>query len=73
MAVEVSARNGALRPSAPQLLFAPDNDSQLAGQYFDVAPDGRFLMVRGSSGTAITIVVNLFEELKAMGREAEGP
>lgn len=55
------------RPTRPEELFTLDTELR-AGDY-DVAPDGRFLMLREASGTTITIVLNWFEELKAMERE----
>ena len=66
MVVALSAGDEVLRATRPRELFALDR----VGGY-DVAPDGRFVMLRAGQGATITIVLNWFEELKAMIREAE--
>ncbi len=56
----------------PEILFSGDYFFGLAGRNFDVAPDGRFLMIadtgQGTGDAApaqINVVLNWFEELKA--------
>jgi hypothetical protein len=70
MAAGVSPGGESLHPTAPRLLFSWADDTRLYGGW-DVAPDGRFLMFRRGEGSTITIVLNWFEELKAMGLGAE--
>jgi hypothetical protein len=70
MAAGVSPGGESLHPTTPQVLFPWADDSRQCGGW-DVAPDGRFLMFRRGEGSTITIVLNWFEELKAMSRKAE--
>ncbi len=66
MAVEIRT-SPALRIGTPHLLFEgpyePDPTPSGSVNY-DVAPDGRFLMVRSAPLTEIHVVLNLFEELR---------
>ena len=71
MAVTVSPDSG-LEPSRPVKLFEGSYATITNGvsHNYDVAPDGRFLMVRreegaGDSEQEINVVLNWFEELKA--------
>jgi serine/threonine-protein kinase len=54
----------------PQVLFAGQYDMNPgAAQSYDVAPDGRFLMLRSNRESAqLHVVVNWIEELRALGR-----
>ena len=72
MAVRVSAGSEPQPFGPPSPLFK-DRFSRLGllavpTSNYDVAPDGRFLMVEptGSSGTSLVVVVNWFEELKRL-------
>ena len=70
MVVEVEAGT-AFTAGRPEVLFdGPYNVDPLGLGLpnYDAAPDGRFLMVRGGTGSAaqITVVLNWFEELKAL-------
>ncbi len=54
--------------SAPQPLFEKaferGGTNTYARPYYDVAPDGRFLMVSDRPTTEFKLVLNWFEELK---------
>jgi serine/threonine-protein kinase len=66
MAVEIRT-SPALRISAPQLLFEGpyEPDPAPSGSVnYDVAPDGRFLMVQSAPLTEIHVVLNWMEELR---------
>ena len=54
------------RASAPKLLHEVRFDRAYPrwSMYYDVAPDGRFLVVEDRSTTQFTVVLNWFEELK---------
>ena len=64
LAVDVSREPG-FRPSAPKLLHEVRFDRGWALQpvNYDVAPDGRFLVVEDRSTTQFNVVFNWFEEL----------
>ena len=72
MAVAISAEPE-LTPGKPTLLFEgryqPGTSGGNPGSNYDVAPDGRFVMIRaeeGSGPTQINVVLNWFEELKRL-------
>ena len=53
--------------SPPELLFDGPYTLDLSGhQRYDVAPDGRFLMVENSEDFRVVLVENFFEELKRL-------
>jgi eukaryotic-like serine/threonine-protein kinase len=72
MAVSVTIAGPTLSMSSPQRLFAgsylPDTSVAAAYPNYDVAPDGRFLMVSPAPATTASVVVvhNWFEELKRL-------
>ena len=70
MAVPV-VTNAGFTPGTPERLFDAPYYFGLGGRNYDVAPDGRFLMIQdvaqsdgGGASPAITVVLNWFEELK---------
>ena len=65
LAVEISSESD-FRASAPKLLHEVrfDRGIPLWPKYYDVAPDGRFLVVEDRSTTQFNVVLNWFEELK---------
>ena len=65
MAVAWDGERGAAVGGAEELFegYDVDNDSNSAN--YDVARDGRFLMIRAPSAARITVVLNWFAELKA--------
>jgi len=69
MAVKVSAGAVDLSPQKPERLFRKNRCSLCSGLEYDVAPDGRFLMIQPLEGTVpsapIAVVLNWSEELKA--------
>jgi hypothetical protein len=54
------------RFDTPRALFDDTYMNDVGGRSYDVAPDGRFLMIKDDAGSVdqIEIVVNWFEELK---------
>jgi hypothetical protein len=70
MATRVTSSKPALQFEAPHLLFeggfAYENDD-LVIRYYDVAPDGRFLMIEQTRATGVSVVVaqHWDQELKA--------
>ncbi len=53
--------------SPPELLFDGPYTRDLDGhQRYDVAPDGRFLMVENSEDFRVVVVEGFFEELKRL-------
>jgi hypothetical protein len=72
MAVSISSGQE-LTPGKPTLLFEGRYQTGLVGgdtgSNYDVAADGRFVMIRaeeGSGPTQINVVLNWFEELKRL-------
>ncbi len=70
MAVKVTAGAVDLSPQKPERLFRKTScRSVCSGLDYDVAPDGRFLMIEPLEGTVpsapIAVVLNWSEELKA--------
>jgi len=70
MAVPVAARD-TFAPGTPEALFdASAYHFGAPGRNYDVSKDGRFVMIRepetGGSSRAITVVLNWFEELRAI-------
>ena len=67
LAVTVTA-GASLQVSAAEQLFvkAFERGSTNAGPYYDVAPDGRFLMVSDRPTTEFKLILNWFEELKQL-------
>ena len=65
LAVEISSEPD-FRASAPQLLHEVrfDRGYPHGSHYYDVAPDGRFLVVEDRSTTQFNVVFNWFAELK---------
>jgi hypothetical protein len=71
MAVAVSATGG-LQFSAPKLLFErpyATGDREVVGLDYDLAPDGRFLMIKPSPdefrlNSSVNVVLNWIEEVK---------
>lgn len=67
MAVEVDT-TPTFAPGVPRVLFeGPYEHNPYGGQNFDVAPDGRFLMVRpapGAAPTQLNVILDWFDELK---------
>jgi tRNA A-37 threonylcarbamoyl transferase component Bud32 len=60
MAVEVSAREGTLDRSSPHILFSGPFALDVYGdQSYDLAPDGRFLMLRPTHGAQARVQVEL--------------
>ena len=57
-----------LKVSTPVEVFVKEfergSTNSYAGPYYDVAPDGRFLMVSDRSTTEFKVILNWFEELK---------
>lgn len=73
MAVAVTVSDdGALTAGKPDVLFEGDYAADTIGpgnQNYDVAPDGRFLMIKlsgGPSESRIHVVVDFDEELKRL-------
>ena len=64
LAVDVSSKPG-FRPSAPKLLHEVrfDRSWGFFPNYYDVAPDGRFLVVEDRSTNQFNVVFNWFDEL----------
>ncbi len=56
-----------IEASRPELLFDGPYTVDLSGhQRYDVAPDGRFLMVENSEDFRVVVVEGFFEELKRL-------
>ena len=71
--MDAAARRAAgpeLSWNEPTELFSGDYvQADVSGRPYDVAPDGRFLMLKRASGARpeeITVVLNWFEELKRL-------
>ncbi len=70
MAVELSSSDG-LRAGTPRELFRGQFGMSVAVASYDVAPDGRFLMISpgktsAPAHTAVRLVLNWFEELETL-------
>ncbi len=72
MAASVQTDAGFTNETPARLFDAPDYFFGAAGRNYDVAPDGRFLMIRQAGQTdatgplpQITVILNWFEELTA--------
>jgi eukaryotic-like serine/threonine-protein kinase len=68
LAVEIAERDGALERSAPRVLFSGVfNRDQYGDQSYDVAPDGRFLMMRPLPGhrVELRVALNWIAEIRA--------
>jgi serine/threonine-protein kinase len=66
MAVAIST-TPTFQPEKPMVLFEGEYERPDALTSYDVAPDGRFAMVRGETQSALSplhVVLNWFEELK---------
>lgn len=67
--VDVIASNGKIQPTAPRLLFEGPY-LNIPGPSFDIAPDGRLLLLKPvseqHSTTELIVVENWFEELKRL-------
>ena len=67
---EMSPEGEELNPGSPEVLFDEAYNNSPLGRgnaNYDVASDGRFLMVQGASGgetPPLRVVLNWFEELK---------
>jgi hypothetical protein len=74
MEVELDATGKGLSMSEPRLLFEGDFYQDADGHpNYDVAPDGRFLMIergREERVTELRVIVNWFEELRRLAPPA---
>ena len=70
MAVDIDTTEEALVVGTPHVLFEGRYNPGIAGRGYDVAPDGRFLMVRPIKPepphTQINVVLNWFDELQRL-------
>jgi hypothetical protein len=70
MSVTVDAQKSELHLKAPEVLFEGGFVPYLTNtpNTYDVAPDGRFLMIEpnASAATSLVLVKNWFEELKRL-------
>ena len=68
--IAVTIESGAeLRVGTPVTLFEGQYDRYWAARAYDIAPDGRFLMVKTPEDLAsrqVSVVLNWFEELKRL-------
>ena len=66
MAAKIALVPG-IEVSPPELLFDGPYTLDLSGhQRYDVAPDGRFLMVENSEDFRVVVVEGFFEELRRL-------
>jgi eukaryotic-like serine/threonine-protein kinase len=68
LAVDIATRDGALERSAPRVLFSGVfNRDHYGDQSYDVAPDGRFLMMRPLPGhrVELRVALNWIAEVRA--------
>ena len=70
--VEVFKTDGSIQPGTPKLLFEGPY-LNIPGPSFDIAPDGRFLLLKSitqeHTTTSLVVVQNWFEELKKLAPE----
>ncbi len=70
MAVKIEAEAGALTPGVPEVVFNGYFNRAIGPRDYDIAPDGRFLMLKeagsGAPPRQINLVRNWVEDLREL-------